>query len=313
MSRSTWLGPRQRRGALAGLLLFLSWDAAAATEAIWLVSEPWPAPFSLEELAEALRLRLRGFALRIVPEAPQGTSGPIVALVDGSPVRIRLVRRDRVLLDAPVPEPREGGARRAALVTLIALETAADEPVEILAGDTAVAAPERNHWALSAAVGTALALDDDSAGIAPVLLVRARAFFSDHASIDLGVKLSGAYEGRSPSHTISIVDRSVWLGAAAHVSWGSLAAALGLAAQYTHPSVDADGPELEGVDPSLASRFGVRASVDLVWSVHRNLALVLGAAVTFGFAEREFNAGGQELLELGSAGLDVAIGPEVRW
>jgi len=314
MSRSARAWRKRRTGAIAGLLFVLSWDAAAATPAIWLISEPWPAPFSLDDLVEALQLRLRGFVLRVVAHAPEGASGPIVELVDGDPARIRLARRDRVLLDAPLPELRDGGARRAALLTVIALETAAPQenaPATVAAAQPApVASPIR--WAISATVGAALAIDDSSAGIAPALQVRARWFLLDAVSLDLGVKLSGAYEASSPGQTISIVDRSFWVGVAAHLRWGgALAAALGIAGQYTHPSVDADG--VEGAAASTTSRFGVRASADLAWSVHANFALVAGVAVTFNLAEREFTAGGREVVELGSAGLDFTVGPEVRW
>src|SRR6266496_762287 len=98
--------------AFAGLLLLLSSNAIAAGDVIWLLSEPWPAPFSVEDLASALRLRLRGLSVRLAAQAPRDTAAPIFGLVEGTPVRMHLVRRGQVLLDAPLPERGEGGARR---------------------------------------------------------------------------------------------------------------------------------------------------------------------------------------------------------
>jgi hypothetical protein len=311
---------------LAGLVLLLPLRLLGASREIWIVAQPWPAPFSPGELAAALRLRLPAVVVRLADSVPGDGTVPFVQMVAGDPPRIRVLRREEVLLDAPLVELGDEAARRAALFAAIAFETAPElaaeppprlaaaspPPISVIAASPAPAAPAA-RWAIAASVGPALAIDDSSAAVALALLLRFHAPLRGHASLEVGAKLSSSYTASSGDDELSIVDRAIWVGASYRIGSRPLSVELGLAAQYTHPSVDADGPDLQGVRAPVASRFGARVSAGASWAVHGNLALVLGTALTFALADRGYSIGDRDIVELGSATLDLTLGPEVRW
>jgi hypothetical protein len=328
-------------------------DAGEKPLRVAIVSQPWAAPFTAEELAAALRLRLDDANVGVVAVAPPGGSDGSVTVrwLDAQGLRVERGSGDAV--EFPLGDRGRAGAdpaqaaRRAALFIALFLEQATPLPevappdvvatpsrepsargteAPIDSGRPPVVAPPsvvtsgegapRGRWSLGAHIGPALAFEDDGVQWTEALTVRGRRYLSARTAVEVGAKLSGEYTATVDSQKIGVADRAFFAGMAYEV-WLSpkVAIDLGVAFQYTHAIVDIDGAgPVTTLSAETGSGLAVRTSVGAAWSPAEHVTLGLSMTPSFSFREREYvDEAGGDVLEVGSMILDVTVGGGVRW
>ncbi len=322
-----------------GLVASEHWsDAGAEALRVTIVSEPWAAPFTVAELASAVRLRLKDAAVGVVAAAPPGGGSErsvTVRWLDTPGLRVERGSGDAV--EFPLGDGGRAGAdrarvaRRAALfIALFAEQGAAlprGAPPDVVATPPPSLAPPapapvppdrvvRARWSLSAHVGPALAFGDDGISSTEALTVRARRYLSRRTTVELGAKLSGEYEATLDSQPLGVADRAFFAGMAYEASLSpNVAMDLGVAFQYTHPVVDIDeGGPVTRLSAPTSMRLAVRTSAGVTWSPAERVTVGLSISPSFSFREREYvDDTGREVLGIGSMILDLTAGAGVRW
>ena len=331
-------GPDGLVGGLLALALGVLPGVARAQDLaethVRVVSEPWSAPCQPADLAAAVRLRLGDGAVEVATDATPDAPAFLVRSLDGADRGLRVERAGQSVADIPLaPEQPEQACRRAAVVIAMLAgpePSMPPDPARVPApapapapsrpaaaagarrATRAEAAPTQASWSVGGGIGAAVAAEAGKG--ATVLALQARWFFAGGAGLQVGVKLAGGFEEQAPALRATVSDRALWLGASYRTWWAPVGLDVGLALQYTLPVVDVDGLAEAGVsDASRASRVGLRASADALWSLQRHLALTLGVGVTASFEEREFARDGQDFIELGTTTIDLLGGAEVMW
>ena len=164
---------------------------------------------------------------------------------------------------------------------------------------------------VTASLGGGTAVAPELPGATYAFLLTAHLFVWRDVHLVAGLKLAGAFVEPAGSERDTVSDRAFWLGAGYRAPFSAAFVDVAIAGQYVVPILDGQGDSARPVEESRASRFSVRGTVELGYRLSASLALVLAAAGSMSFVQRDHIAAGQDILELGTAILDVTLGLEV--